>query len=42
MDRPSTNPDPASLGPHIMNLAPTILRFLNVRPSTALEGTALI
>jgi predicted AlkP superfamily phosphohydrolase/phosphomutase len=32
----------ASADPHIMDLAPTILKFLNVRPSTALEGTALI
>ena len=32
----------ASTDPHIMDLAPTILKFLNVRPSTALEGTALI
>jgi predicted AlkP superfamily phosphohydrolase/phosphomutase len=31
----------ASADPHIMDLAPTILKFLNVRPSTALEGTAL-
>ncbi len=32
----------ATADPHIMDLAPTILKFLNVRPSTALEGTALI
>jgi predicted AlkP superfamily phosphohydrolase/phosphomutase len=32
----------ASGNPHIMDLAPTILKFLNVRPTTALEGTALI
>jgi arylsulfatase A-like enzyme len=30
-----------SANPHIIDLAPTILKFLNVRPSTALEGTAL-
>jgi predicted AlkP superfamily phosphohydrolase/phosphomutase len=30
-----------STNPHIMDLAPTILKFLNVRPSNALEGTAL-
>jgi predicted AlkP superfamily phosphohydrolase/phosphomutase len=32
----------ASADPHIMDLAPTILKFLNVRPSTALEGAPLI
>ncbi len=37
MNRPVAGADP-----HIMDLAPTILKFLNVRPSTALEGTALI
>ena len=31
----------ASTDPHIMDLAPTILKFLNVRPSTALEGITL-
>jgi hypothetical protein len=36
MNRPITNPDP-----HIMDLAPTILKFLNVRPSTPFEGTTL-
>jgi predicted AlkP superfamily phosphohydrolase/phosphomutase len=31
----------ANANPHIMDLAPTILKFLNVRPTTALEGTTL-
>jgi predicted AlkP superfamily phosphohydrolase/phosphomutase len=36
INRPVNNADP-----HIMDLAPTILKFLNVRPITALEGTTL-
>jgi len=36
INRPITSPDP-----HIMDLAPTILKFLNVPPTTALEGTTL-
>ena len=42
MNRPIGGPNPASPNPHIMDLAPTILKFLNVRPSTPLEGTSLI
>lgn len=37
MNRPVSTQDP-----HIMDLAPTILKFLNVRPSSSLEGAALI
>jgi predicted AlkP superfamily phosphohydrolase/phosphomutase len=32
----------SSADPHIMDLAPTILKFLNVRPTSALEGTSLL
>jgi predicted AlkP superfamily phosphohydrolase/phosphomutase len=47
MNRPiagqnSARPNSTKEAPHIMDLAPTILKFLNVRPSTALDGTSLI
>jgi predicted AlkP superfamily phosphohydrolase/phosphomutase len=42
MNRPVTSPNSSSPDPHIMDLAPTILKFLNVRPTSALEGTSLL
>lgn len=41
INRPVTGLNTTSSGPHIMDLAPTILKFLNVRPTSPLEGTAL-
>ena len=32
----------SSADPHIIDLAPTILKFLNVRPTSPLEGTSLL
>lgn len=42
MNKPIAAADATIPDPHIMDLAPTILKFLNVSASTKLEGTALI